>query len=85
MGPAGKAILPSFDILCEIGNIFLMRPDNLRSYLQEGLLAQLDARFTVKFVGLRADFKTSGLDKLFPELDGPGTLSSFFALTSADL
>lgn len=86
MGPAGKALTPSFDLLCDLGNIFLMRPDNLRSYLQEGALAQLDSRLCGQFVASRADFRQAGLDRVFPEAEASGSgFSSFFAITASDL
>ncbi len=84
MGPAGGSYKTSFEAICDIGNIFLMRPENLRSYLQEGLLGQLDPKFTLQFVAQRADFKTAKLDGMFPEIQ-TSSLASFFALTSADL
>ena len=83
-GPAVSTIQPSFELLCELGNIFLVRPENLRSILQEGLLAQLDTRFTAQFIAQRTDFKSARLDTLFPEINS-SSLSSFFALTAADL
>lgn len=84
MGPAGTQLSDNFAMICELGNIFLVRPENLRPLLQEGLLAKLDARFTVQFIGQRADFRAAKLDAMFPEIS-TGSLASFFALTSADI
>jgi len=46
-----------YDSLRQIGNIFLVRPENLRNLLEEGLLARLDAKFLWSFVMARADYK----------------------------
>jgi len=84
MSDAGKSLRPSFSLLCDLGNIFLMRSDNLRAYLSEGSMAHLDARFTIPFVAQRADWKAARVDKMFPELAQNNSLASFFALTAHD-
>jgi hypothetical protein len=84
MGPAGHALKPSFDLLVEIGNVFLVRPENLRSLLQENLLAQLDSRLALQFVAQRADFRSARIDLLFPEIQ-TSSLAAFFAAHTGDL
>lgn len=84
MGPAGLALKPSFDLLVEIGNVFLVRPENLRSLLQENLLAQLDSRLALQFVAQRADFRSARIDLLFPEIQ-TSSLAAFFAAHTGDL
>lgn len=69
MGPAVWTIVKDrYDLLAELGNIFLVRPENLRSLLQEGMLAHLDAKLVQPFLQMRADYKAAEIEALIPEV-----------------
>lgn len=57
-----------FNFLRELSNILMVKPENLRSVLQEGSLNLIDIRLFYPFIALRSDFKTSKIDSLFPEM-----------------
>ncbi|KAI9175659.1 Exocyst complex component 5 [Blastocladiella emersonii ATCC 22665] len=53
-----------FDLLREISNLFLVRPENLPALLGEGLVAQLDTASVAAYLSNRADFKSARIDDL---------------------
>jgi hypothetical protein len=57
-----------FNFLRELSNLLMVKPENLRSVLQEGSLNLIDIRLFYPFIALRSDFKTSKIDLLFPEM-----------------
>lgn len=57
-----------FNFLRELSNVLMVKPENLRSVLQEGSLNLIDIRLFYPFIALRSDFKTSKIDSLFPEM-----------------
>lgn len=57
-----------FNFLRELSNVLMVKPENLRSVLQEGSLNLIDIRLLYPFIALRSDFKTSKIDSLFPEM-----------------
>ncbi|KAJ3369524.1 Exocyst complex component 5 [Allomyces arbusculus] len=55
---------PRFDLLREIGNLFLVRPENLSSILDEGLLASLDSSLLGAYLINRADYRSAKIDAM---------------------
>ncbi|KAI9013349.1 exocyst complex component Sec10-like protein [Phycomyces nitens] len=53
-----------FEVLRQIGNIFLVKPEILRSILSEGYLARLDPSALYPYLEKRVDFKSAKLDRL---------------------
>lgn len=68
MGEVGILLKDRYDMLCELGNMFLVRPENLRTLLQEGVLSLLDPKLVYSFIAQRVDFKTAKIDAMFPEI-----------------
>ncbi|KAL7748429.1 Exocyst complex component 5 [Sorochytrium milnesiophthora] len=52
------------DLLRELGNLFLVRPENLRLILDEGRLARLDHAAIYPYLSMRMDFKSARIDVL---------------------
>ena len=57
-----------FNFLRELANVLMVKPENLRSVLQEGSLNLIDIRLFYPFIALRSDFKISKIESLFPEM-----------------
>ncbi|KAG0169430.1 Exocyst complex component 5 [Apophysomyces sp. BC1034] len=53
-----------FEMLRQLGNIFLVKPEILRSILSEGYLARLDPSVLYPYLEKRVDFKSAKLDRL---------------------
>ena len=66
-GAAGPVLKDQFDMLMEIGRLFLVRPENLRSILQEGFLAAIDSKLLIPFIEQRNDFISANIQQYFPE------------------
>ncbi|KAF9896345.1 Exocyst complex component 5 [Lobosporangium transversale] len=58
-----------FEMLRQLGNVFLVKPEILPSVLSEGYLAKVDFRSLYPYLQMRVDFKTSKIDKLFEKLN----------------
>ena len=58
-----------FNFLRELSNVLIVKPENLRSVLQEGSLNLIDIRLFYPFIALRSDFRTSKIETLFPEMN----------------
>lgn len=56
-------------MLWEVGHLFVVRPENLRSVLAEGHLGRLDAKLIYPYIAQRADFSTAKIDQLFPDME----------------
>lgn len=63
-----KELAVYFNFLRELSNVLMVKPENLRSVLQEGTLNLIDIRLFYPFIALRSDFKTSKIESLFPEM-----------------
>ncbi|GAA5914353.1 hypothetical protein JCM5296_001632 [Sporobolomyces johnsonii] len=50
------ALNDRFDLLRQLGNLFLVQPDTLRSYLNEAYLARIENRLLRPFVMMRSDY-----------------------------
>ncbi|KAI8368784.1 exocyst complex component Sec10-like protein [Blakeslea trispora] len=53
-----------FEMLRQLGNIFVVKPEILKSILSEGYLARLDPSVLYPYLEKRVDFKTAKLDQL---------------------
>ncbi|CAO3565912.1 unnamed protein product [Mortierella alpina] len=75
-----------FEMLRQLGNVFLVKPEILPSVLSEGYLAKVDFKSLYPYLQMRVDFKTSKIDKLFEKLSigssGSNTNSSSGANTA---
>ncbi|KAF9348696.1 Exocyst complex component 5 [Mortierella sp. AD094] len=58
-----------FEMLRQLGNVFLVKPEILPSVLSEGYLAKVDFKSLYPYLQMRVDFKTSKIDKLFEKLN----------------
>ncbi|ORZ36510.1 exocyst complex component Sec10-domain-containing protein [Catenaria anguillulae PL171] len=56
-----------FDLLRELGHLFLVRPENLPSILSEGLLAQLDNVTLQAYLSNRADYKSARIEEMLQD------------------
>ncbi|KAF9357950.1 Exocyst complex component 5 [Mortierella sp. NVP85] len=54
-----------FEMLRQLGNVFLVKPEILPSVMNEGYLAKVDFKSLYPYLQNRVDFKTSKIDKLF--------------------
>ncbi|KAG0246781.1 Exocyst complex component 5 [Mortierella sp. GBA43] len=57
-----------FEMLRQLGNVFLVVPENLPAALNEGHLGKADFKSLYPYLQMRADFKTSKIDKLLERL-----------------
>lgn len=69
MGEAKKALIDRFGMLLEIGHIFMVRPENLRSILTEGYLSKIDTKLLYPYFALRSDFNSANIRQLFPDME----------------
>ncbi|KAI9251571.1 exocyst complex component Sec10-like protein, partial [Sporodiniella umbellata] len=53
-----------FEMLRQLGNIFVVKPEILKSILSEGYLARLDPSLLYPYLEKRTDFKLAKLDRL---------------------
>ncbi|KAL1927727.1 hypothetical protein VTP01DRAFT_3548 [Rhizomucor pusillus] len=58
------ALNDMFEMLRQLGNIFLVKPEILRSILSEGYLARLDSNMLLPYLEKRVDFRTARLDRM---------------------
>jgi len=53
-----------FEMLRQLGNLFIVKPEILKSVLNEGYLAKIDAKYLLPYLQARIDFKSAGIDIL---------------------
>ncbi len=70
-------ILIYFEFLKELGNLFMVRPENLKIILQEGVLKVIDSKLLYPLICQRSDFKSSSIDEMFSDF-GSNKFMSFF-------
>ncbi|KAG2221177.1 hypothetical protein INT45_007754 [Circinella minor] len=58
-----------YEMLRQLGNIFLVKPEILRSILSEGYLARLDPSMLYPYLEKRVDFKSAKLDRILGVVD----------------
>lgn len=57
-----------FDMLKEVGNLFIVKPENLKTVINEGYLGRVEHKLLHPFLSLRADWPK--LSKIEIELFG---------------
>ena len=67
-------VRPLFEILGEISNLFLVRPNAVMNLLGEYSL-HVNPKLMVPYLSLREDYHQAGLDRVYPHLE-----KSFFRL-----
>jgi len=60
-------LVEKFDILRQIGNLFVVRPENIKGLLEEDLLSKVDRRVLHSCITMRADYKTEKISQYFEE------------------
>ncbi|KAG6868166.1 hypothetical protein C0993_006834 [Termitomyces sp. T159_Od127] len=63
-----SALHERFEFIRQLGNVFLVRPDILKSYITEGYLGRIDATLLKPYLMLRSDWAQYG--KLFNDSQG---------------
>lgn len=69
-------VIERFDMLHQLGNVFIVRPEILKSILNEGMLARIDARLLTPYLQQRVDYKTSGIDQLIVDGEDSGEVAA---------
>jgi hypothetical protein len=77
MKPAAAILRDRYEMLWELGHLFVVRPENLRSVLSEGHLGRLDVKLVYPYIALRGDYTAARIDQLFPDMDTSFTRSLF--------
>ncbi|KAG0270149.1 Exocyst complex component 5 [Actinomortierella ambigua] len=57
-----------FEMLRQLGNLFLVTPEMLPTVLRDGYLAKIESRALYPYLQLRVDFKSSKIEQLFESL-----------------
>ncbi|KAI8388105.1 exocyst complex component Sec10-like protein [Radiomyces spectabilis] len=71
------ALNDRFEMLRQLGNIFLVKPEILRSILSEGYLARLGSDVLLPYLEKRVDFKSAKLDRMLGiTVDSSGAVGS---------
>lgn len=63
-----SALHERFEFMRQLGNVFLVRPEILKSYITEGYLGRIDATLLKPYLMLRSDWAQYG--KLFNDSQG---------------
>ena len=63
-----------FEFIRQLGNVFLVRPDILRSYITEGYLGRIDATLLRPYLAQRSDWGQAekGFNDSSEDVDAPG-------------
>ena len=77
MRPASLILRERYEMLWELGHLFVVRPENLRSVLAEGHLGRLDAKLVYPYIALRGDYTSARIDQLFPDMESSFARSLF--------
>jgi len=64
-----KPLNDRFDMLRQLGNIFIVQPDVLRSYMTESHLGRIDARLLKPYLKERSDWNTFSRSLAFDDTD----------------
>ena len=68
-GRAADALRGRFEMLCEVGNLFVVRPASIRGLIEEGPhLGCIDPQLVVPYLTLRTDYTSAGISLIFPDL-----------------
>lgn len=68
------ALHERFEFIRQLGNVFLVRPEILKSYITENYLGRIDASLLKPYLSLRSDWGQfeKGFDSEVPDEVGPG-------------
>ncbi|KJA29885.1 hypothetical protein HYPSUDRAFT_174827 [Hypholoma sublateritium FD-334 SS-4] len=78
------ALHERFEFIRQLGNVFLVRPEILKSYITEGYLGRIDSSLLKPYLSLRSDWGQfeKGFDsEALPEAQGPGLRDRFARLS----
>lgn len=78
------ALHERFEFIRQLGNVFLVRPEILKSYITEGYLGRIDSILLKPYLSLRSDWGQfeKGFDsEALPEVQGPGLRDRFARLS----
>lgn len=64
-----------FEFIRQLGNVFLIQPEILKSYITEGYLGRIDASLLRPYLCQRTDWAQFG-NKFYEEDDTPGEIGS---------
>ncbi|CAG8562226.1 11518_t:CDS:10, partial [Ambispora gerdemannii] len=53
-----------FEMIRQLSNLFIVKPEILKSVLNEGYLAKIDTKYLHIYLQQRSDFKSAGIDQL---------------------
>ena len=56
-----------FEVLRQIGNLFVVRPENIKGLLEEGALSKVDRRVLHSCITMRSDYKSEKISQYFEE------------------
>ncbi|KAG4304911.1 hypothetical protein PORY_001586 [Pneumocystis oryctolagi] len=59
-----------FKLLHELGNIFIVRSDILKSLLSEGILARINLKYLIPYISKRTDYYTADINKIILNEEG---------------
>lgn len=51
-------------MLRQLGNLFIVKPEILKSVLNEGHLVKIDVKYLLPYLQVRTDFRSAGIDAL---------------------
>ncbi|OZJ07024.1 hypothetical protein BZG36_00227 [Bifiguratus adelaidae] len=63
-----------FEMLRQLGNVFVVKPEILKSILSEGYLARLDAHIIHPYLQMRSDYKSAKIEHLLGVMESHSTL-----------
>ena len=53
-----------FEMLRELGNVYLVKPENLRSVMDQGQLGRYSFKSLYPYLMMRTDFKSANLEEI---------------------
>lgn len=59
-----------FEFLRQLGNVFMVKPEILKSLFEEGYLAKIDQRSILPYLQMRADYKSSKIESILMSTAG---------------
>jgi len=72
-GPARPSLEDRFQLLWELGHLYLVRPENLGSLLQEGMLGRMETKLLIPFLAQRTDYNSPATQQLIASIGGPSS------------
>ncbi|EPZ36562.1 Exocyst complex component Sec10-like domain-containing protein [Rozella allomycis CSF55] len=62
-------VIKGFEMLKDLSNIYIVRPENIKSIIEQGILSSFSFDLILPFVALRSDFHSANVKSLFYELE----------------